>query len=256
MSQTHLSVQLYSVREAVMHDLPGTLARLAEIGFTRVEPFDFPNLPNLGDALQAAGLAAPTSHAHLLGDDVDRRAIFEAARELGIETVIDPATAPERWQTAAGVAEIAAELNEAAELAAEFGIRVGYHNHAYEIESIIEGRTAFEYLAARLDPAVALELDTYWAAAGGADPIELLHRLGSQVMALHLKDGPITKADIDQVALGSGAMPLRAIVDAAPEALRVIEIDDSHGDRFEAVVDSYNYLVKEGLAWAAQVPSA
>ena len=35
-----LSIQLYSIRDAVAADLPGALARLAEIGFTRVEPFD------------------------------------------------------------------------------------------------------------------------------------------------------------------------------------------------------------------------
>jgi sugar phosphate isomerase/epimerase len=245
---SQVSVQLYSVREAMQQDLPGTLQRLADLGFTKVEPFDFTSFENLGDALRSTGLAAPTSHAHLLGDDVDRRAVFEAARDLGIETVIDPATAPERWQSRAGVTEIADELNAAAELGAEFGIRVGYHNHAYEVESVIDGQTALELLATRLDPAVTLEIDTYWAAAGGQNPAELLRRLGSRVTALHLKDGPGTKDDLDQVALGSGSMPVRAIVEAAPTALRVIELDDSRGDRFEAVADSYSYLVKEDLA--------
>jgi hypothetical protein len=35
-----LSVQLYSVRDAVKSDLSGALARLAGIGFAAVEPFD------------------------------------------------------------------------------------------------------------------------------------------------------------------------------------------------------------------------
>lgn len=248
MPPSQVSVQLYTVREAMQQDLPGTLQRLADLGFTKVEPFDFTNFEMLGDALRSTGLAAPTSHAHLLGDDVDRRAVFEAARDLGIETVIDPATAPERWLSGAGVAEIADELNAAAELGAEFGIHVGYHNHAYEVESIIDGQTAFELLATRLDPAVTLEVDTYWAAAGGQNPAELLRRLGSRVTALHLKDGPGTKDTLDQVALGSGSMPVRAIIEAAPAALRVIELDDTRGDRFEAVADSYNYLVEEDLA--------
>jgi sugar phosphate isomerase/epimerase len=247
-SPSPLSVQLYTVREAIQLDLPGTLQRLADIGFTQVEPFDFPNFPTLGEALASSGMSAPTSHAHLLGDDVDRAAVFEAARDLDIDTVIDPATAPDRWSSAAGVAEIADELNAAAALGAEFGVRVGYHNHAYELESIIDGQTAFELLASRLDQAVVLEVDCYWAFAAGQDPAELLRRLGSRVTAVHLKDGPGTKDDIDQVALGQGAMPLRAIVGAAPAALRVIELDDSRGDRFEAVADSYHYLTKEGLA--------
>ncbi|MBP2355948.1 sugar phosphate isomerase/epimerase [Kribbella aluminosa] len=236
------------MREAAQQDLLATLQRLADLGFTKVEPFDFTNFEKLGDALQATGLAAPTSHAHFLGDDVDRRAVFEAARELGIETVIDPATAPERWQSAAGVAEIADELNAAAELGAGFGIRVGYHNHAYELESVIDGQTAFELLATRLAPEVVLEVDTYWAAVGGRHPVELLRRLGGRVTALHLKDGPGTKDTLDQVALGSGSMPLRAIIEAAPAALRVIELDDSRRDRFEAIASSYKYLLEEDLA--------
>jgi hypothetical protein len=43
-------------------------------------------------------------------------------------------------------------------------------------------------------------------------------------------------------------MPVRAIIEAAPSALRVIELDDSRDDRFQAVADSYAYLVKENLA--------
>ena len=35
-----LSVQLYSIPEAVAADLPAALARLAGMGLTRVEPFD------------------------------------------------------------------------------------------------------------------------------------------------------------------------------------------------------------------------
>jgi hypothetical protein len=35
---------------------------------------------------------------------------------------------------------------------------------------------------------------------------------------------------------------VRAILAAAPAALRVIELDDTRGDRFEAIADSYAYL--------------
>ena len=38
------------------------------------------------------------------------------------------------------------------------------------------------------------------------------------------------------------------IIAAAPNALRVIELDDSRGDRFQAIADSYAYLTAQGLA--------
>ncbi|MCX7520751.1 sugar phosphate isomerase/epimerase [Microbacterium sp. STN6] len=246
MTSNHLSVQLYTVRELLADDLPGTLRRIAEIGFTQVEPFNFTGLPGLGEALKANGLTAPTTHMHFLGEDP--RPVFEAARELGIETVIDPHTPAERWQSAESVAEIAAQLGDAAGIAAEYGLRVGYHNHAHELESVIDGVPALEFFASKLDDAVVLEVDTYWVAVGGQDPVALIKRLGDRVVALHVKDGPGTAETKDQVAVGSGSLPIRDIVEAAPNALRVIELDDSRGDRFQAVADSYAYLTAEGLA--------
>ena len=51
-----LSVQLYSIRDAVAADLPGALARLAALGVTHVEPFDVVSDPDgLRDALARPG---------------------------------------------------------------------------------------------------------------------------------------------------------------------------------------------------------
>ena len=249
MTTSPVSVQLYTVREALQDDLQGTLNKLAEVGFTQVEPFAFTNFPGLGEALTAAGLSAPTVHVHFLGEsDEDIAAIFDAARELGIQTVIDPHAPDELWTTAEGVEGIAAQLNHAAKIAAERGLRVGYHNHAHEFENKIDGQNALEYFVSKLDPEVVIELDTYWVAVGGADPVEVLGWLGDRVVALHIKDGPATKETKDQVAVGAGSLPIREIIEAAPNALRVIELDDSRDNRFTAVADSFAYLTKEGLA--------
>lgn len=249
MTTSPVSVQLYTVREALQEDLQGSLNKLAEAGYTQVEPFAFTDYPGLGDALAAAGLTAPTTHAHFLGESDEKiAAIFDAARELGIQTVIDPHVPADRWTTAASVDETAAQLNHAATIAAQHGMRVGYHNHAHEFENKIDGRNALEYLADRLDAEVVLEVDTYWVAVGGEDPVAVLQRLGDRVVAIHVKDGPGTKETKDQVAVGSGSLPVREIIEAAPDALRVVELDDSRGDRFTAVIDSIAFLSKEGLA--------
>jgi sugar phosphate isomerase/epimerase len=244
-----LSVQLYTVREAMQEDLAGTLARIAEIGFDQVEPYNFPAFPELAAALKAASLTAPTTHAHFVGiPDDELAALFDAAKELGINRVIDPHVPTERWQDAESVAEIAAQLNAAATIAAERGVSIGYHNHAHELESIIDGRTALEVFTDSLSPEVKLEVDTYWAFVGGQDPVALLKRLGDRVVALHIKDGAGTAETKDQTAVGSGTLPIRDIIEAAPSALRVIELDDSREDRFQAIADSFAYLTKEKLA--------
>lgn len=248
MGQTHpqLSVQLYTVREAAREDLRGALARLAELGFANVEPFAITEFPGLADAMSSAGLTAPTAHASITGDDAER--VFETAAALGVRTVIEPYIPPERWQTADDIARNAEALAQAAETASQFGLRVGYHNHDHELASVIDGTTALERFAALIGDEIALEVDTYWVAVGGVDPVALLPRLGAHVVALHVKDGPATKNTEDQVAVGSGSLPIREIIDAAPDALRVVELDDCRGDRFQAVADSIRYLREEGLA--------
>ncbi|MFF2050142.1 sugar phosphate isomerase/epimerase family protein [Leifsonia sp. NPDC058194] len=240
-------MQLYTVRELLTEDTVGTLRRIADIGFTQVEPFAFLSFGDaLRDGLAEAGLTAPTTHQGFIGADLDE--VFGAARDLGIQTVIDPYVAPERWQTAADVAAIAEQLNEAAEVAARYGVRAGYHNHAHELESTIEGTTALQFFAGKLAPEVVLEVDTYWVTVGGHDPLTLLPALGDRVVALHIKDGPGTTETKDQVAVGAGSLPIAEIIAAAPNALRVVELDDSRGDRFQAVADSFAFLTEKGLA--------
>ncbi len=242
------SVQLYTVREALAEDLPGTLHRLADLGFTRVEPYGLTRYAaELGPALAAAGLTAPTAHQSFVGRP-DADAVLATAAALGVGTLIDPRVDPARWTTVAGVASIAADLAGAADLAERHGLRVGYHIHAHELETEVDGTTALEALAARLDDRVVLEVDAYWAAVGGQDPVALLGRLGERVQALHLKDGPATADTRDQVAVGRGGLPIREILGAAPQALPVIELDDTRGDRFTAVADSLAWLREQGLA--------
>ncbi|WP_375432725.1 sugar phosphate isomerase/epimerase family protein [uncultured Friedmanniella sp.] len=242
MSQHDLSVQLYTVRNALAEDFDGTLERIAGFGYTQVEPFQFVNfLDGLG-ALAKHGLTAPTAHVGLLAGDQDE--IFGAAEQLGIGTVIEPAVREPQWQGADAIREVAAQLNAAAEKAAEHGLRVGYHNHWWELQSTVEGRHGLEVLADHLAPEVVLEVDTYWANAGGADVPALLGRLGDRVVALHVKDGDGSLDTKKQVAVGSGTLPVWDYIAAGPEnALRVVELDDSAGDLLDAVRDSRTYLL-------------
>jgi sugar phosphate isomerase/epimerase len=239
-----LSVQLYTVREALAQDFDGTLGKLASFGFTQVEPFALLNFGDeLRDGLSKNGLTAPTAHVHLVGEDHD--AICELAAELGVQTIIEPYVDPTRWQSEPDVSEIASELNAVATKAAGYGLRVGYHNHHFELESKISGVHALEVLADRVAPEVVLEVDTYWAYAGGADVPALLTRLGERVVALHIKDGDGTLDTSKQVPVGSGVLPVWDIIDAAPQALRVVELDDSEIDVLDAVRASREFLLAE-----------
>ncbi|MDR6688456.1 sugar phosphate isomerase/epimerase [Arthrobacter sp. 1088] len=246
------SLQLYTLRNAIQEDLPGTIKKVAEIGFRQVEPYNFVSTAKeLGAALKENGLTAPSGHAPLLSQDQDE--IFAAAKELGITTVIDPFLPEEHWQDAETIQATAAALNAAAKKGAEYGIRVGYHNHAWELESTIEGKTALEYFEGLLDPEVVLEVDTYWVAVGGQDPVELLARLGDRVKLIHIKDGPATTDTKAQQPAGQGAIPVLDVIAAAKSLeVGVVEFDDYSGDIFEGITESLAFLTAAASARAAE----
>ncbi|MBX7443463.1 MULTISPECIES: sugar phosphate isomerase/epimerase [unclassified Arthrobacter] len=236
------SLQLYTLRNAISEDLPGTIRKVAEIGYTQVEPYNFvATAKELGAALKENGLTAPSGHAPLMAQDQDE--IFTAAKELGITTVIDPYLPAEHWQKAEDIQATAAKLNAAAKKGADYGIRVGYHNHAWELESIVEGRTALEYFESLLDPELVLEVDTYWVAVGGQDPVDILTKLGDRVKFIHIKDGPLTGDNKAQQPAGQGKVPVLDVIAAAKSLeVGVVEFDDYSGDIFEGIAESLAFL--------------
>jgi len=244
-----LSLQLYSVREQLSADFDGTIARLAEYGYRYVEPYGIEKFTTqLAQSLPAHGLQAATAHSAPVTGDLD--AVIKAAQQLGVGTVIQPSSPRDLWETADGVKRWAEQLNAAAPRMKAEGLRLGYHNHEYELATTFEGVHALEVLADELDPDIGLEVDTYWAYAGGADVPALLERLGERVIAIHIKDGPGNRDNKAQVAVGSGDLPVLDYVAAAPwVADGVIELDDTSGDMMEAVRDSFAFLQDKG-EWA------
>lgn len=235
-----IAVQLYSVRDELARDVDATIGRLADIGFEYVEPFNIVQWrDDFAAAFAAHGVTAPTAHARLLGHDQDE--IFAAAQALGVERVIDPFIGVERWVDQEEILRAADELAAAGQKAAEYGLSLGYHNHAWETESRVAGRHGLEVFADRLPRSITLELDVYWAIVGGANATDLLGALGERVTALHLKDGPQTGGKLDgdtirQLPVGHGTIAWDQVLAAAPHARHlVVEFDEYDGDIFEGV---------------------
>lgn len=234
---------MYSVREALAADFQGTVARLVELGLTRAEPYHLLEYRDeLVQAREQHAIDFPSAHQSFLGD-VDFAEVLEAAQAVGVQYLVDPFWNPEDWTDAGRVRALAAILNERAAAAEGTGIRVGYHNHHFELASQLEGRSALELFASELDPQVVLEIDTYWAAVGGADVPTLLGTLGERVQLVHLKDGDLSEDPAAQLPLGEGKMPLAQTLDASSQvAYGVIEFDDYAGDMFEGIAASISHL--------------
>lgn len=240
-----LAVQLYSVRDLMTPDPTAVLERITAAGYGAVEPYNVLDNPEgFKSIVDRLGLKVCSAHTPLLADGgAQQDTLFDAVATIGTDTAIVAASPAEQWTSREGVQGIADGLNAAAEKAAGRGIRVGYHNHFWELENQIDGRFAIEVFADLLDPRVILEVDTYWAQVGGADVVPLLQRLGERVRYLHVKDGPAKDRSDSMVAVGSGDMPVVEILGANPAVeWHVVELDRCDTDMVQAIADSATYL--------------
>ncbi|MCU1528599.1 MAG: sugar phosphate isomerase/epimerase [Frondihabitans sp.] len=244
-----LGVQLYSVRDSIGADeLPQTLERLTDLGFTHVEPYDIlSDTEALADAIQNAGLQATSAHAKIT--ELDSDAVLDAAERLGLSTVIVPMVPPASIADRSGVSALAGAINALVPTVAARGIRLGYHNHDFEFSQKVEGRAVWEILVELLDPSVVLELDTYWASVGGADVFDLLSRHADRIRYLHVRNQPEQDAlrpilgvpvtgrqgEILQLARGFLEMP-------------VVEVVVHEGDVFPLLAQNADFFAAEVLA--------
>jgi sugar phosphate isomerase/epimerase len=195
-----ISIQLFTLRDQLALDLEGTLAALAEIGYTRVEHAGFVGrtVEEFKAALDAAGLRATSGHVQIPQpfDPAAWSASLADANTLGSKYIVHPffgidfgtgevvrETAP--WRA------FARDLNRAGRMAREAGLKLGYHNHNWEFFRLTDdpSRTAYDVLTDTTDPdLVHLQLDLFWATRGARDPVDLIRQNKGRVLQYHVKD--------------------------------------------------------------------
>lgn len=254
-----LAAQLYSLREEAERDMGAVLERVAAIGYLGVEVLWLHGMPakEFRSRLDDLDLELVGKHV-ILESEADLEAAvgeLDEQLEIGNRTML---ASFEEWQVESlDSTHRAIDLfNRLAEAVHERGMRLGYHNHWYEFSRRFGGETVMSILLERLDPRVFVEADVYWIQAGGADLRSTLEDFGSRLRLLHLKDGPCNTND-PMTAVGDGEVDVAAAVAAAPHVeWHVTELDRFDGDMFEAVEDSYRYLVGAGLSRGRDVEVA
>jgi sugar phosphate isomerase/epimerase len=254
-----IGVMMYTVLDQARADLEGTLARLAGIGYLGIETYGL--VEHFGparvrDAIAAAGLTLTSAHAPFPAGK-DAEAILDANEELGAEILVW-SMEREEFDSPAAIKKGVERVNEAAERAAARGMRIAYHNHFAEFSQEFAGQQAYDLLLGLLDDRVEVELDAYWAQLGGADPAEVLARLGDRARLVHVKDGPALSYEDDvMVPIGEGPIDWARTL-TAPSGLRwhIVELERLHIDTFEALRRSYDHLVGRGLSRGAHVPAS
>jgi sugar phosphate isomerase/epimerase len=243
-----IGIQLYTVRQAMRQDMPGTLARIAGMGYREVEFAGyFGRSPaEVRALLDANKLTAPSTHLDfnsLRGPELG--ATLDAARVMGHEFVATAWIDASLRRTRADWSAVAREFNRIGQRAKQAGLRFAFHNHEYEFVRV-DGAIPYDILLAETDPAfVDFEMDIFWLTKGGGDPKAYFREHPSRFTMLHVKDsgGPPTHPQVD---VGTGVIDfagiLRLDADQRHAVRHVFVEHDQPEEPFEFSRKAFTYL--------------
>jgi sugar phosphate isomerase/epimerase len=253
-TRRRLGVQLYTVRSLAEKDLSGVLKAIRDIGYEDVEPYwNIYNHPaaDLKRMIADHGLRVPSGHFDYAGLETK----FDYAQQLGVQYMICPMLPESMWTSLDGYKKAADEFNKWGAEANRRGMRFGFHNHNYEFKQF-GGTNGYQTLLERTDPKLVMfEMDCYWIAQSGQDPVTFMNEHANRIRLLHLKDRKAgfaasqwkDKAAEHFTEVGSGTLDWKAIL-AAAEKNKIehmfVEQDEPEIPPIESLRKSYNYLQK------------
>ena len=240
---SNVGVQLYTLRDLMAADFPGTLKRVADVGYPNVEFAGYYEREpaDIRKMLDDLGLKAVSGHFGMRELRENPDAIIEGAHTLGMSYVVLPALGrggPEgidRYKSAA------AFFNEFGAKVKEAGMQFGYHNHSFEFEEI-DGVVPYDILLDETDAdLVAMELDLCWIVNAKHDPLAYFERYPGRFHLWHVKD-LTTEGELADV--GKGDIDFPAIfAQAKKSGLRYAIVEhDRPDDPVTSITTSLAYL--------------
>lgn len=217
MANIPIGLQLYSIREVCKADLPGTLKKVAEMGYQGVEFAGYHDYSavDLRKMLDDLGLKCCGTHIGLqtmLGDELEKTVEFNLG--IGNKYLVCPSLPKEYRETKEGWYKAAEAFDDIAGKIKGKGLLCGYHNHNIEYKPV-DGEKPWDILLDNTGPDVIMQLDTGNAYHGEADPVELLKKCAGRATTLHLKE--FSKTD-DKALIGEGDTDWRKVFELCEAA--------------------------------------
>jgi len=256
--RSNIGLQLYSLRNELKTDTPGTIKALVDAGYKQGEMYGFPNCDDMIKAANDHGLGLHSTHfdweAAVNPSDEgfsDFRKIVEKANQIKLTHLVVPYLHDKDRNSLDDYKRVAGNLNKAAVIAKNAGIQLAYHNHSFEYKPM-GGSTGFDIFTKEFAPEMKFELDVFWVKAAGVDPVTLIKKLSGRVSQLHLKDLkkglelPIYDGMPKEAfkELGNGMIPMEPIIEAGKAAGVVhCHIEQDHSPNpLKSVTESVAYL--------------
>jgi sugar phosphate isomerase/epimerase len=251
-----VGVQLYTLRNIINEKPLEVVQALEQIGFRECEVIQG-NMDKIWESLKQTKLKPVSLHLDtplFTRDQAKLPAALEDAKKRGFSYVVCPYIAPQDRGGVDVIKRLAETLNKAGQMCAKSGLKLAYHNHAFEFEPAAGGGTLLDVLMNTSDPKlVTLELDIMWSQVGGVDPVAVLQKYGKRVTLMHLKNvtaglGPQYNEKVPREAfreVGNGAVDIAAVLKAAAKAgvqHYFVEQDQTPGNPLDSLKQSYAYL--------------
>lgn len=256
-----MGLQLYTLRNQLLEDEPATIKAVAEAGYKQVELMSVLEGENIVKLAKDNGLSVTSSFFEwktIADPDAEGvptiEAVIEKANQYGLKYLVFGYIGKGYRETLDHYRKMADTANAAGEKIRAAGMKMAYHNHSFEFQPLEDDKMGFEVFIERFDPStVSFELDVFWAAIGGWNPVEILRRLGDRTSQLHLKDirpGTGTIFDESEVPknafqeVGDGSITFGEILQLADE----LGVDQCHVEQdqspapLDSIVQSFNYL--------------
>ncbi len=221
---TSIAVQLYSLRH-LSDSFTEIAAAAVQAGYKGVELIVLAD--HTGEETKAIldghGLQVVSAHVPYQALIQDFAGTVAFQRAVGNDCLVLPGPAPEMRQAANAEAwrSFGQTLNELGIRCRAEGMRLGYHNHAFEMAEY-DGARAIDWLLMSAEPEnLFWEPDLAWVAHGGASPLELVQSYAGRCPRIHAKDLAPAGENEDQMGLadvGYGTLDWDALLPACRAA--------------------------------------
>ena len=228
------ALQLWSVRNEMNTDAPGTLEKVGAMGYRRIELAGFGNLATpaeVCDAVRSAGLEMVATHVPIefLRKDLD--AVISDTRAIGTRRIVCPILPAACFADEDTCRTAGMEMDEIGLKLRSEGLQFSYHVHGRDEFKKLGGAYAMHRMLDECRPGnVELEIDVLWVAHAGISPADYIREIGPMGTLVHIKD---MTPDGKSCDLGTGVLDIPGILHAVREtaAAEAVIIEQEHFTR-------------------------
>lgn len=262
-----VGIQLYTIRDAMAADVPGTLKKVSEMGYKNLEMAGYADGKFYGMAPKEfkkmandLGMDIISSHTSVEAEGITTESaqiMADSHAELGVKYCVQP-WVEEKDRNIETYKKMIGDWNEVGKIMKTVGIQFAYHNHNFEFANIDGVVPYYDIFMPEMDAdLITMEIDMYWVSKAGQDPVEMFNKYPGRFQLFHFKDMAeksepfyeVIKDDITSV--GSGLIDFKRIYAAREKAgMKYLFVEDDNqgnGKPFESIETSINNITSKIL---------